>query len=88
VSKITVFQPFFSIPALALTHALYILSAKKSSKKSKVKVTLYQRPPRLPASPPLTTSQFQSLVVSLSDRNVFSCCIYTTCSTYSIKLFI
>jgi len=33
---------------------------------SKVKVTLCQHAPRLPASPSLITSQFQSLVVLLS----------------------
>jgi len=61
------------------------LSAKKLSKekKSKVKVTLFQRTPRLSASPSLITFQFQSLVVSLSEicMNVFSCYIYTTCGT-------
>jgi len=47
-------------------------------KKSKVKVTLCQHTPRLPALPSLITFQFQSLVVLLSDimQKRVLCCIY------------
>jgi len=49
------------------------------SAKVKVKVTLCQRVPRLPTSPSLIISQFQLLVVLLSD--MFSCMIYRTSGT-------
>jgi len=50
--------------------------------KSESDSTVCQRAPRLLASPSFITSQFQSLVVSLSDiAETCSCCIYTTCGT-------
>jgi len=54
-------------------------------------VTLCQRAPRLLfASPSLITFQFHSLVVSLSDRNIFSCRAYPTFGTRlrTLKLYI
>jgi len=62
-------------------NALNPLSAKKYKVKSKVKVTLCQRAPRLPASPSLITSQFQSLVAQRVKVVIIFCWL-----TYQEKL--